>query len=670
MPKVKAVKKLERSKLPPRRGGMSGIDIRKFVLYLNREPRGDIADRIISASINRTIEGASTLDVTINDYDRRVLRSGLVNQKVDVEIDGLWFRLAEVEKQGDNLTLTFEDREVAVLRTYNKKKMVKRDNATRAEFIINLIREVKEFYIPVVIPEKHKVQPIEKKEDTSATYDGGPQAEADMDRGLLEQTYSNKADSDSWKSPATKGEHAKTRGGPPPKKLTVKGAPINVHQRRNAQIILDVAEKRKLSRKLGVCAIMVAIVESRLLNTSGGDADSVGLFQQRASWGTFEERHDPAIAANMFYNAALKVDQSLPHGTLCADVQRPAAQYRGRYAEHYEEANKIVTAWGSVGVDTETPAALSNGSSASVAAAGDYFFYRGDPPPTGSKKWLPENSWQCIQRLAEEVEWRAYFVAGVFYYIAEDRLFKSKPLLEVREFDDGILSLDAEYVTNKKTASVTLKVSAGRWSVPPGSIVVLREMGPWSGRWLVTDYERDLFSPEAEITLKKPRPRLLEPAEQFFEEDGSGWATPQKKQDEMPQHSIVAGAPKQIIDKEVLPLARKCKMNYGTNVADVVAANARHGKTVYGTRSDHEGPPDEAWAVDMSNGYSPTPEMDTLAADIAQKFGIPWDGAGLSSKIKDGYRYQLIYRTHEGGNHYNHVHFGIKITSIKSGLPT
>jgi hypothetical protein len=25
-----------------------------------------------------------------------------------------------------------------------------------------------------------------------------------------------------------------------------------------------------------------------------------------------------------------------------------------------------------------------------------------------------------------------------------------------------------------------------------------------------------------------------------------------------------------------------------------------------------------------------------------------------------GYRYQLIYRTYEGGNHFNHVHFGVR----------
>jgi hypothetical protein len=90
------------------------------------------------------------------------------------------------------------------------------------------------------------------------------------------------------------------------------------------------------------------------------------------------------------------------------------------------------------------------------------------------------------------------------------------------------------------------------------------------------------------------------------------------------------------------------------------AANAAHGPTNTGNRSDHQGPGNVAWAADISNGGSPTPEMDKLARSLAQRFGIPWSGAGLVNATHGGYRYQLIYRTMEGGNHFNHVHFGVK----------
>ena len=48
-------------------------------------------------------------------------------------------------------------------------------------------------------------------------------------------------------------------------------------------------------------ALMTAMQESSLQNLSGGDRDSVGLFQQRDAWGTFEQRHNPATAAAMFF---------------------------------------------------------------------------------------------------------------------------------------------------------------------------------------------------------------------------------------------------------------------------------------------------------------------------------------------------------------------------------
>jgi hypothetical protein len=52
--------------------------------------------------------------------------------------------------------------------------------------------------------------------------------------------------------------------------------------------------------------------------------------------------------------------------------------------------------------------------------------------------------------------------------------------------------------------------------------------------------------------------------------------------------------------------------------------------------------------------------MDALARSLAKRFDIPWSGAGLVNATHGGYRYQLIYRTNLGGNHFNHVHFGVR----------
>lgn len=122
--------------------------------------------------------------------------------------------------------------------------------------------------------------------------------------------------------------------------------------------------------------------------------------------------------------------------------------------------------------------------------------------------------------------------------------------------------------------------------------------------------------------------------------------------------AALTGSPKSIIDGVVLPIARSHGIH--RTAAENDAANHRHGPTISGSRSDHQGPPEKAWAADMSNGHAPTPEMDALARDLADKFDIPWKGSGLAEKHADGYRYQVIYRTTIGGNHFDHVHFGVR----------
>lgn len=114
-------------------------------------------------------------------------------------------------------------------------------------------------------------------------------------------------------------------------------------------------------------------------------------------------------------------------------------------------------------------------------------------------------------------------------------------------------------------------------------------------------------------------------------------------------------SPKQIIDTVVIPLAQK----HGINVTpeSVAAANARHGPTITGGRSDHQGPPNVRWAVDADGTLE---QEDAFMADVARTFNIEWDGSGLVNGNWMGYRVQLIHRTMIGGNHFTHGHVGIE----------
>jgi len=86
------------------------------------------------------------------------------------------------------------------------------------------------------------------------------------------------------------------------------------------------------------------------------------------------------------------------------------------------------------------------------------------------------------------------------------------------------------------------------------------------------------------------------------------------------------GAPEQIVNRVV---AYAHDHGFPPVTADTVrSANAVHGATVSGGRSDHQGPPDFAWAADISNGGSPTPEEDALARTLATAFDLSWPGAG------------------------------------------
>lgn len=569
MAKETAIRRLERSKLDPRviQREMMGddLDLEKLVIYLKGKIKFDAADRVIDVQVARTIEGASTVTIMLNDYDHTILNSGLLNSGLDIQIDGLWFRLVKVARnQGSSdLELTFEDREICVLRSYPKTgtphngvKFAHRSQVTRAEFILNLIREVKEFKIPVVIPHLHEVQEIEKAIDTSSQWGGSTTDPSAKEKGINPNINSIPK----RKTPSIQDMAALKVHQSQAYYLTVKGVAASKEQIRNANIILATGNSMKLGprkRKLLVCSIMVAIVESTLHNYAGGDLDSVGLFQQRDSWGSYSDRHDPATSARLFFQQAIKIDgynPDTPKWQLCAEVQLPNAAYAHKYADYEGEAERFVTEYGIPGGDSESSAASANNSQEWSGSSSDFIYYRG-VPRENAKVFDRENNWDCITRLAQEVQWRAFFVSGVFFLLTEDDLFKTQPIMIVDPTSAGIDEPPGfDYDVGKKTASVSLGARIGTWLAPPGSVAALQHMGPVNGRWLVTDFSRSLFDSKADIVLKKPLPKLPEPLTgPISEENLPSWATNKGATQPPPNESTFGGV---IINYQMLPGGR------------------------------------------------------------------------------------------------------------------
>jgi hypothetical protein len=516
---VTAVQQLERSKLDPKtiQQELMGddLDLEKLVVYLKSKIKFNAAERVLDVNITRTIEGASTVTIDFNDYERTILNSGVLNNALDIQLNGLWFRLVKVERQaGDTtLTLTFEDREIAVLRSYPKTgaphngvKFAHRSKTTRAEFILNLIREVKEFKIPVVIPELHKVQAIEKSADLSTAGRGTGGVTADT--GIPKTVNYPRGNENINPRANVPNSPAYT--------LSVKGSPASPEQIKNANTIIAVGKSMGARRKVIVCAIMTAIVESTIHNLPGGDLDSVGLFQQRDNWGSYSDRHDPATASKLFFKQAISYDADVPNAPywqVCADVQRPREDLRTRYNDYRIEAERFVTTAGLPGGDSEANVAdvnLMDRSTWGTGQVADYVYYRGTPKE-GGKVWTRENNWDCIQRLVSEVQWRAFFVSGVFYLLPEDDLFKTQPIMIIDETSQGVEGIGFDYDIGKKSATVSVPIRVGTWLAPPGAVVALQHCGPVSGRWIVSDFSRSLFDSKADVSLKKPMPVLPEP---------------------------------------------------------------------------------------------------------------------------------------------------------------
>ncbi|MEO6205214.1 MAG: hypothetical protein ABIO67_07530, partial [Mycobacteriales bacterium] len=76
----------------------------------------DVRQALVGATLSRTIDGASTLDLDINDPDRLLIRSKLLTERTTASIDGALFELVQIRKTGSTLTVTLEDATVADLR--------------------------------------------------------------------------------------------------------------------------------------------------------------------------------------------------------------------------------------------------------------------------------------------------------------------------------------------------------------------------------------------------------------------------------------------------------------------------------------------------------------------------------------------------------------------------
>ena len=317
-------------------------------------------------------------------------------------------------------------------------------------------------------------------------------------------------------------------------------ASYDSEQRRTIRRIRQIGREVGASPKEVKAAFATGIVESGLRNLPGGDADSAGWRQERASLYKDPTNLDASIRRFFSETRAVKAKYGRA-GDLAAAVQRPAAQYRGRYEDVAGEAQRLLDGSGGARVAADAP---MRSSAPAVDNSG----------PRG---------------------------ALIAQYLQRDN---QDPL----DFAMGIRALK---------------------DVPSASTAV----------------------PERTGTSARP----ASPPQ------GGGRSR---------------STPRNVIDLDIVPLATQ--LGFQVSSGTIAAANRRHGPTVSGGRSDHQGSGKDTWAADISGRSAK--EMDALARAIAKRFGIPWKGAGAVTYTANGYRYQLIHKSNVGGNHFGHVHIGVR----------
>lgn len=504
------------------------LDLRDLVLnwtdsrVIDLEARGAIT----SIELERTIEGASTLTIVLRDPNQRlfsqwakrmrpkqptgrqqrrpvevdegwdpIMSPDLIGRAMQVELDGAVFRLvgAAYQHQTEETTLTFEDRIVYLLRRKRGERRASRAKVTRAQFILSLLREVKLTKPPFVCPDLSVRQPIDNPDTGSSSQRALPRASTQA----LRSTDTNTATS--TPSEATGSGIAANAD------LTVKGAKATGQQIRVGQQVLDTCSQIGADPRPTKACVCACMVESQMQNLDGGDRDSRGVLQVRDStaqpMGINNRDVAECVAAFLrrgFWGkggaiAIARKNPDMTVGTVAQNTQGSA--YPSRYDQVAGEAQKWIDAYGGGNLGAGT------GDTGGSYTKSYQFAREAD-----------ENSWDAIQRIAGEVNWRFFVVGEAVYYMSEDALYRRRPRYEITAQSDLLIDLQYDVDWGKPLSEATLVVALDRWGAPPGAVMLLSGFGPPDGRWLITDVRRDWFSPTAEVTIKQPGKQKLEPA--------------------------------------------------------------------------------------------------------------------------------------------------------------
>jgi hypothetical protein len=632
---------------------------------------------LTDGSLSLTINGASTVEITLQDSDKDLLRGDFLTRwtwgtnadhtdeaawirdgrKIDLELDDLAFRLARLAKgAAGSLVLTFEELSVAKLREKRGtrsaiRQTVGRTGVTRAQFVKMLADEAK---VPTHIPELRDPQRILPAQGLTPVKPAKPP---------------KKAGAKSTRTQAQRSALA-LRGIPRRAGLTVKGQRATSENYRVAQIGLDEAAALHAPRNAAIALIAAYIAENDMTNHPGGGGGSSGSLQLIPS-----TAHSLGVSplnikgcAELFLKrgfagkgGAIKLGR---RGMAPADIATAVQGNRdgaSTYAPFVREAHRWVSAYsptGAPGGALGFGIGLPSIGPSSVTIEKPYSFSRG----------ANETSWDAIQRLAAEVQWRAFVRKGVLWYISDDALRAQAAALtawETREHRESAVSEITHTIdlgARNLAADLTVSAEASRWVALPGMKILVEEEGPANGAWLVNEVARPLWDKTATITCAKPIRKKAEPAPDTQTITFGGQVPSGGKGTKALGPSVARGGAKAIVEA-AFHLARQVG---GSKI--YVASDYRPGSTTTSGRpSDHSSNDSRRAARDIGHRGTnaltgpPTRDLDKACVAIGQAFGRSYRlGATVDADTFHwhGFQIQIIWRTPDWGGHMGHVHVG------------
>jgi hypothetical protein len=473
-------------------------------------------------------------------------------------------------------------------------------------------------------------------------------------------------------------DKARKSGFPDHAVITVKNDPVDPEQRENLAICLGIASQVGAGPLATLAMVCAGTGES---SWKKGAAEQVygthvGVFQsnQIPANDLVAQCHHFLTGGKSFLTGGAiglaKSSPSLTPGTIAArvEISDGAAAYYDSFAQ---EARRTIASY--TGGDLSTTGVL--GANADEYTT-EFDFERGKP---GQK----ETSWDCCRRLADDVGWYFFVEGGKAYFLSGDYLKRSRSRMLVKPGATGIEAVSfALDESPKKQDTITVTCRAARWQAPPGSMVDVEGYGPADDRWLVGQIQRPkLFSSNlATVTLVRPKAKKAEP-----HSTKATHAPTDTVNDKLVMSSgtrgwkIAPGANRPGVGqtedmKSWLDLVASSYRELGGGLL-VISTGTQHSRlSTSGNVSDHYDGNATDFGMAANGGTNLGPVGDKIAAACLMAAGYPRTTAESLAKRRgtagfhqvgdhNGFRLQILWGFNDlalGGDHTNHVHFGIK----------